>query len=63
MNPSLMVYLNFRMAIVITDGQSRYPDLTSDAAKQLRETGVTIFAIGIKVCQWTILKDDGILKS
>ena len=38
-----------RLAIVITDGASRYPAATLDEAAALREHGIKIIAVGIKV--------------
>ncbi len=42
------------MTIVITDGESRYPDLTEEAAQKLRDQGVVIIALGIKVSPYQV---------
>lgn len=36
-----------RVAIVMTDGESYYPDKTAEAAKKLKDDGVVVFAVGI----------------
>ena len=36
-----------RVAIVMTDGESYYPDKTAEAAKKLKDEGVVVFAVGI----------------
>ena len=36
-----------RIAIVMTDGESYYPDKTAAAAKRLKDEGVVVFAVGI----------------
>ncbi|CAD5124625.1 DgyrCDS12894 [Dimorphilus gyrociliatus] len=37
-----------RMVIVITDGQSKYPDKTKISADALRQAGIEVHAVGIK---------------
>ena len=44
----------FRLAIVITDGASRYPEETKKEAEALREMGVSLLAVGIKVKHFVI---------
>ena len=40
---------NCRLAIVITDGESRYPDLTQESAQRLHDEMITVVAVGVKV--------------
>ena len=36
-----------RIAVVMTDGESYYPEKTAAAAKKLKDEGVVVFAVGI----------------
>ncbi|GAB1599319.1 uncharacterized protein LOC115210637 [Argonauta hians] len=45
--PKLLIYTNPFMAIIITDGRSRDSIATSMAARELRELGVHVYAIGV----------------
>ena len=46
-----------RIAIVVTDGFSFEPDNTTEAAAQLHDTGVIVYAIGIAEARETELLD------
>ena len=46
---SSTVFSIYRLCIVITDGASRYPDATIAEADALRDQGVRVIAVGIKV--------------
>ena len=44
-----MIYIYFfRVAIVITDGESAWPEHTVTEAKKAREHGINVIAVGIK---------------
>ena len=47
LNPKIVRPDISKIAIVMTDGESYFPDRTAAAAKKLKEAGVNVFAVGI----------------
>ncbi len=51
---AIIEFIFFRLVIVITDGESKYPEETVKEAKAVRDTGISILAVGIKVRYFTM---------